>query len=103
MDDPRGRDSNRSRLELSTQIVTHHDNWRSGLGLQRLVDSQTDSQADLQADSRVTNGGSFHRFELGPVKFKRGLAMGQQIRNAVAAGIEVEFVRNFQAIERFVQ
>jgi hypothetical protein len=29
------------------------------------------------------------------MKFKRSVAMGEQIRNTVAAGIQVKFVRDF--------
>ncbi len=40
----------------------------------------------------------FQRFEFAPVKFKRGIAMGQKVRNAVAARVEMEFVRYLQGI-----
>ena len=37
------------------------------------------------------------------MKFKRGIEMRQQVGNAVAARIKMEFVRYFQRIERFIQ
>src|SRR5713226_5153910 len=38
-----------------------------------------------------------------PVEFVRGFPVSEEIGNAVPARVEMEFVRNFQGIERLVQ
>ena len=44
-------------------------------------------------------GALLRQAEFAPVKFKRGIAMRQQIGNAVAAGIKVKFVGNLEGIK----
>ena len=46
---------------------------------------------------------SLCQIEFAPVKFKGGVEVGQQVRDAVSARVEVEFVGNLERIERLVQ
>jgi hypothetical protein len=47
--------------------------------------------------------GLVRRVEHAPVEFVRGLPVGAEIGNAVPARVEMEFVRDFQGIQRLVQ
>lgn len=69
-------------ISIINTFVTNNDMWQL-TGAPRRGLNASSSSLDL-----------FRRCEFLPVKFKRGVAMGQQIGHAVPARVEMEFVGN---------